>query len=202
MEAEITAEGLRIGGDLIPPSPHALDAVLGTSYREIQIPLHGGEVRRIRVFDDLGFVYYLDETPPEVSSVLFALFPEDAPFSIRHPFSGCLRVNNASLTAEMTAARLPTSGTLVFEPQFGHKWRAATPNFSVWLSLRRRPNRVGRRTGAQKLVDVSICYTPKTANKTLQATAAVPCGSEPHQRHNAVVAGASALPAAVPELGR
>jgi len=174
MEAEITAEGFRIGGDLIPPSPHALDAVLGTSYREIQIPLNAGEVRRIRVFDDLGFVYYVDETPPEVPTVLFALVPQDAPFSIRHPFSGCLRVNGAPLTAEMTAARLPTSGTLIFEPQYGHKWRAATPSFSVWLSLRRRPNRVGRRTGAPRLVDVSICYTPKTANEALQATATAP----------------------------
>ena len=40
------------------------------------------------------------------------------------------------------------------------------------------------------------------ANKTLQATAAVLCSSMVDVRHNAVVAGASALPAAVPELGR
>jgi hypothetical protein len=39
-------------------------------------------------------------------------------------------------------------------------------------------------------------------NKALQATAAVLCGWEVAWRHNAVVAGASALPAAVPELGR
>ena len=39
-------------------------------------------------------------------------------------------------------------------------------------------------------------------NKALQATAAVLCGSEVVGRHNAVVAGASAPPAAVPELGR
>jgi hypothetical protein len=39
-------------------------------------------------------------------------------------------------------------------------------------------------------------------NKALQATAAVLCGWEASRRHNAVVAGASALPAAVPELGR
>ena len=42
-------------------------------------------------------------------------------------------------------------------------------------------------------------YTP---NKTLQATAAVLCGWAVDGRHNAVVAGASAPPAAVPELGR
>ncbi len=40
------------------------------------------------------------------------------------------------------------------------------------------------------------------ANKVLQATAAVLCGWELAWRHDAVVAGASALPAAVPELGR
>jgi len=158
MVAEITIEGLRIGGDLIPPSSRALDAVFGTSYREIEVPLHGGEMRRIRVFDDLGLVYYLDETPPEVPSILFALFPQDAPFSVRHAFCGCLRVNGLALTAEMTAAKLPTGGTLHFEPQFGHKWRAAAPTFSVWLLLRRRQNRVGRRSGAPKLVDASICY--------------------------------------------
>jgi len=39
-------------------------------------------------------------------------------------------------------------------------------------------------------------------NKALQATAAVLCGWEAVWSHNAVVAGASALPAAVPELGR
>jgi hypothetical protein len=39
-------------------------------------------------------------------------------------------------------------------------------------------------------------------NKALQATAAVPLVSAAGGRHNAVVAGASALPAAVPELGR
>ena len=39
-------------------------------------------------------------------------------------------------------------------------------------------------------------------NKALQATAAVLCSSEAGERHNAVVAAASALPAAVPELGR
>ena len=40
------------------------------------------------------------------------------------------------------------------------------------------------------------------SNKTLQATAAVLCGWEVAWRHNAVVAEVSALPAAVPELGR
>ena len=39
-------------------------------------------------------------------------------------------------------------------------------------------------------------------NKALQATAAVLCGWEADGRHNAVVAGASVPPAAVPELGR
>jgi hypothetical protein len=41
-----------------------------------------------------------------------------------------------------------------------------------------------------------------TPNKALQATAAVLLRSEVDGRHNAVVAEASALPAAVPELGR
>jgi hypothetical protein len=40
------------------------------------------------------------------------------------------------------------------------------------------------------------------ANKALQATAAVLCGCEVAWRHNAVVTEVSALPAAVPELGR
>ena len=40
------------------------------------------------------------------------------------------------------------------------------------------------------------------SNNALQATAAVLCGWEADGRHNAVVAGASAPPAAVPELGR
>ncbi len=39
-------------------------------------------------------------------------------------------------------------------------------------------------------------------NKALQATAAVLLVSALVVKHNAVVAGASALPAAVPELGR
>ncbi len=39
-------------------------------------------------------------------------------------------------------------------------------------------------------------------NKALQATAAVLGGWAGDRSHNAVVAGASALPAAVPELGR
>ena len=42
----------------------------------------------------------------------------------------------------------------------------------------------------------------KAANKALQATAAAPLVSVVVGRHNAVVAGAIALPAAVPELGR
>ena len=42
----------------------------------------------------------------------------------------------------------------------------------------------------------------KLPNKTLQATAAVLLGWEVAWRHNAVVAEVSALPAAVPELGR
>ena len=40
----------------------------------------------------------------------------------------------------------------------------------------------------------------KTADKTLQATAAVLCVWEADWSHNAVVAGAIALPAAVPEV--
>ena len=49
------------------------------------------------------------------------------------------------------------------------------------------------------LPDVS----PKTVpNKALQATAVVLRTLAVAMRHNAVVAGASALPAAVPELGR
>ena len=158
MEAEITTEGLKIAGHLIPPTARDLDAALVAPHREIEIPLHGGGFRRIRVFDESGFVYYLDETPPEVPAVLFALFPQDAPFSVGSAFRGCLRVNGTPLTAEMTASTLPTTGTLRFEPQFGHKWRAATPNFSVWFSLRRRKNRIGKRTGVPRLVDVSICY--------------------------------------------
>jgi hypothetical protein len=158
VEAEITPEGLKIGGNLISPSSRALDAVLGSGYREIRIPLHGGGMRRIRVFDDLGFAYYLDDTSPEIPSVLFALFPPDAPFSIVSAFSGALRVNQTPLTMEMTGATLPTTGALRFEPQFGHRWRAATPTFSIWLSLRRRKNRLGRRTGTPRLVAVSICY--------------------------------------------
>ena len=39
-------------------------------------------------------------------------------------------------------------------------------------------------------------------NKALQATAALLCSWEAVGSHNAVVAGASAPPAAVPELGR
>jgi hypothetical protein len=39
-------------------------------------------------------------------------------------------------------------------------------------------------------------------NKTLQATAAVLCAWAVAVKHSAVVAGAGALPAAVPELGR
>ncbi len=42
----------------------------------------------------------------------------------------------------------------------------------------------------------------KRPNKALQATAAVLCGWELALRHNAEVAEVSALPAAVPELGR
>ncbi|HAB15050.1 MAG TPA: hypothetical protein DCE44_01235 [Verrucomicrobiales bacterium] len=158
VEAEITTDGLRIGGDLIPPTSQALDAALGASCREIQIPLHAGGVRRIRVFDQLGFAYYLDETPPEVPSVLFVFFPPDASFQVGRAFDGCLRVNDTPLTPELTETRLPTSGALRFDPQFGHKWRAVTPRFSVWLSLRRRPNRIGKRAGAVRLTDVSICY--------------------------------------------
>jgi hypothetical protein len=45
-------------------------------------------------------------------------------------------------------------------------------------------------------------FSSERPNKTLQATAAVPLVSEVAWRHNAVVAGARALPAAVPELGR
>ena len=40
------------------------------------------------------------------------------------------------------------------------------------------------------------------SNKSLQATAAALCALAVARRHDAVVAGASALPAAVPELGR
>jgi len=158
VEAEITTEGLKIGGSLISPTSRDLDAALLASPREIEVPLHGGGVRRIRVFDELGLAYYLDDTPSEVPAVLFALLPSDAPFGLRSAFSGSLRVNGTAVTKEMTAATLPTTGALQFEPQFGHKWRAATPAFSVWLSLRRRKNQIGKRTGTPRLVDVSICY--------------------------------------------
>jgi len=48
-----------------------------------------------------------------------------------------------------------------------------------------------------------LCQRVRDApNKTLQATAAVLGSSEASEKHNAVVAGASAPPAAVPELGR
>ena len=158
MEAEITTEGLKIEGALVQPNPRDLHRVLGNGYRDIEIPLHGGKVRRIRVFDDFGFAYYLDETPPIVASVLFVLFPQDAPFGVGHAFNGRLRVNETSLTSDMPAARLPTTGSLQFKEQFGHKWQAATPTFSVWFSLRRRQNRAGKRVGTPKLTDVSICY--------------------------------------------
>lgn len=143
---------------MIPPEYQSLDAALGASHREILIPLHGGGVRRIRAFDHLGFVYFLDETSPEVPSVLFVFFPQDAPFQIKRAFGGCLRVNDTPLTQELTETRLPTAGALHFEPQFGHKWRAAAPTFSVWLSFRQRPDRTGKRAGAHRLTDVSICY--------------------------------------------
>ncbi len=42
----------------------------------------------------------------------------------------------------------------------------------------------------------------KMANKALQATATALCASAVAMSHNAVVAEASVLPAAVPELGR
>jgi len=42
----------------------------------------------------------------------------------------------------------------------------------------------------------------RVPNKALQATAAVLLGSAADGKHNAVVAEVSALPAAVPELGR
>lgn len=158
LEVEITAEGLKIDGVLVQPTPRQFNRVVGTRYRDIPILLHGGEFRRIRVFDDLGFAYHLDETPPNVSSVLFVLFPRDASFGIGHAFNGRLRVNDTLLTSDMTAARLPTSGSLQFKEQFGHKWRALTPRFSVWLSLRRRQNRAGKRAGMPRLTDVSICY--------------------------------------------
>ena len=44
--------------------------------------------------------------------------------------------------------------------------------------------------------------TSEQANKSLQATAAVLLLSAVAESHNAVVVGASAPPAAVPELGR
>jgi hypothetical protein len=158
MDAEITMDGLRIGGDLIPPTSEALDRALGTSYREIEIPLHDGGMRRIRIFDALGFVYYLDDAPPEVPSMLFVVSAEDAPFSVGKAFDGGRRVNGTQVTWDLTETQLPMSGPLRFEAQAGHKWRAATPKFSVWLSFRRRRNRLGKRTGAPRLMDVSICY--------------------------------------------
>src|SRR5258707_11735900 len=120
MEAEITIEGLKIEGALVQPIPRELHRVLGTDYRDIEIPLHGGEVRRIRIFDDVGFAYYLDATPPTVSSVLFVLFPQDAPFGVGHAFNGRLRVNETSLTSDMPPARLPTTASLQFNEQFGY----------------------------------------------------------------------------------
>jgi len=158
IEAEITQAGLRLQNALVPPTPQGLHNVLGSGYREIQIPLHGGGLRRIRAFDDLGIAYYLDDTPPEVPSILFVLFPQDAPFDVARPFAGRLFINGTAITPEMTGSELPVVGAMRFEPQFGHKWRASTPKFSVWLSLRRRSNRLGRRTGAPRLTDVSICY--------------------------------------------
>jgi hypothetical protein len=47
-----------------------------------------------------------------------------------------------------------------------------------------------------------LTHIERPPNKALQATAAVLCGWEAVGRHNAVVAEVSALPAAVPELGR
>jgi hypothetical protein len=160
VEAEITTAGLKIDRVVIAATAQALNAALGKPSRELQIPLHGGQLRRIRVFDDLGLAYYLDETPPEIPSVVFILFPDDAPlpFQITRGFDGSLRVNDTILTSELIAAKLPTAGALRFEPVFGYKWRAVTPTFSVWLSLRRRRNRVGKLTGEPRLADVSICY--------------------------------------------
>ncbi len=58
------------------------------------------------------------------------------------------------------------------------------------------------RGGGRSEASGSFVSHGKTPNKALQATAAVLCGWELALRHNAEVAGASALPAAVPELGR
>jgi hypothetical protein len=55
---------------------------------------------------------------------------------------------------------------------------------------------------AADTTDPEFTVKVQSPNKALQATAAAFCGSEANRSHNAVVAGASAPPAAVPELGR
>ena len=50
--------------------------------------------------------------------------------------------------------------------------------------------------------EVSGLQVKMQPNKTLQATAAALCALAVAASHDAVVAGASAPPAAVPELGR
>jgi hypothetical protein len=109
IEAEITQAGLRLQNALVPPTPQGLHNVLGSGYREIQIPLHGGGLRRIRAFDDLGIAYFLDDTPPEVPSILFVLFPQDAPFDVARPFAGRLFINGTAITPEMTGSELPVA---------------------------------------------------------------------------------------------
>ena len=165
METEITKDGLKMNGTIIPlgsdsisPSSQAIDDVLGAHYREIKIPLHGGELRRIRVFDNLGFAYYLDENPPLVSSVLFVLYPKDGPFQVRRAFEGSLRLNNTPVTVETTDLKFPRNGELSFVPQSGYKLRAITSTFSVWASFHRRTNHLGKRSSARRLTGVSICY--------------------------------------------
>ena len=158
MRALIDKGGLRVDGADVPPSPQALNSVFGSFNREICFPLHGGGERIIRVFDDLGAAYYLDDRPPVIPSVLFVFSPEDAPFSLKTPFSGILQIDQTALTPDLTEKQLSTITSLRFAPQFGHKWCALSPHFSVWLNFRKRKNRLGRRTGAPKLVDVSICY--------------------------------------------
>lgn len=159
MEAEITKDGLKIGGKLVPPTSEGLEAAFGTPSFEHTIPAEGGAVRRIRLFNPPGCGYSFNDPGPEVPSVVFGFWPQDAPFQIESVFEGALRINDTVVMPDWTEANLPT-GEFKFEPQYAQSWRANAETFSVWLTFRARQDAEGNRTGTPKLTGVLISYDP------------------------------------------
>ncbi len=135
-ETGIDIDGIPLS---LPFCPIEFERCFSLPSRQIEVPLRlpsgAREIRRIKIYDQLGVFYLRDESLPIIPELVLCLCPAESPHALRQGFKGTIHAGSLLLTTDITPKQLKTRGALAFKEDYGNLWRFENHRISVSLKF-------------------------------------------------------------------